>query len=90
MDRLEATLILMGVEQRQLLMTSSGIPAASPLEPWPASPCTGSAVSSKSRVTAFGGRWWLLHHRSTEACPSRISVRKSGAFSQRDIAGEAG
>jgi hypothetical protein len=35
----------------------------------------------------LGRRRWLLHHRSTMARVSRIKVRRSGAFSQRDIVG---
>jgi transposase len=46
-----------------------------------------AGVSSISRVMAFGGRRWLSHHRSTMACVSRISVHRSGAFSQRDRVG---
>src|ERR1700722_12721396 len=36
---------------------------------------------------ALGGCRWLSHHRSTMACISRIRVRRSGAFSQRDRVG---
>src|SRR5580700_11218494 len=38
-------------------------------------------------MIAFGARRWLLHHRSTMARVSRNKVRRSGAFSQRDIVG---